>query len=236
MGEENLRTIDWQNQELDRQTRAITEVGSQTDENVLRIDKSLMMSNEALMISNEAIERAPDKPAVIIDYDASEIFFNDTKIKPSNKIKLKKSLGQWLFEINGVKITYQYKTFIVNDNIYKFPYGFINFLTNSDVLFDDDIEENETIIKKFLFDIGHDIRKGDKKSSRYRTIKLILVLKDDVFGKGLNSTDINPSNQRSCLVNDLIEILELLILETKAGHDGLYDEMLDITKSIIYEY
>ena len=62
------------------------------------------------------------------------------------------------------------------------------------------------------------------------------MVKDDVFGKGLNSIDINPSNQRSCHVNDSIEILELLVLETKAGHDGLYDEMLDITKSIIYEY
>ena len=27
--------------------------------------------------------------------------------------------------------------------------------------------------------------------------------------------------------------LELLILETKAGHDGLYDEMLDITKQLL---
>ena len=34
--------------------------------------------------------------------------------------------------------------------------------------------------------------------------------------------EVNPNN--------LIERLEILILETKAGHDGLYDEMLDITK------
>ena len=31
----------------------------------------------------------------------------------------------------------------------------------------------------------------------------------------------------------LIERLELLILETKAGHDGLYDEMLDISKQLL---
>ena len=41
--------------------------------------------------------------------------------------------------------------------------------------------------------------------------------------------------------NNLIERLELLILETKVGHDGLYDEMLNISKqllslNIIYKY
>ena len=33
--------------------------------------------------------------------------------------------------------------------------------------------------------------------------------------------------------NSLIERLELLILETKAGHDKLYDEMLDISKQLL---
>ena len=33
--------------------------------------------------------------------------------------------------------------------------------------------------------------------------------------------------------NNLIERLELLILETKAGHDGLYDEMLDKSKQLL---
>ena len=73
-------------------------------------------------------------------------------------------------------------------------------------------------------------------------------LKDDVFGRGLNSN----LNQQSCHhyvdqgtdfvhgmptcfadPNNLIERLELLILETKAGHDGLYDEMLDISKQLL---
>ena len=49
-------------------------------------------------------------------------------------------------------------------------------------------------------------------------------VKDDVFGVGLNSKP-NPNN--------LVERLELLILETKAGHDGLYDETLDIFKQLL---
>ena len=33
--------------------------------------------------------------------------------------------------------------------------------------------------------------------------------------------------------NNLIKRLELLILDTKAGHDGLYDEMLNISKKLL---
>ena len=44
-----------------------------------------------------------------------------------------------------------------------------------------------------------------------------------IEASGLNSID----------PNSLIERLELLILETKAGHDGLYDEMLDISKQLL---
>ena len=74
----------------------------------------------------------------------------------------------------------------------------------------------------FLKDIRYDLGKGDKKSARYRTIKRIMEVRDDIFGRGLKS---NP--------NSLVERLELLILETKAGHDGLYDEMLDISKQLL---
>ena len=134
--------------------------------------------------------------------------------------------------MNGVKVTYQDNKFIVIDNKYELSYGLINFLTNEDVLYGDDIEKDETIIKKFLFDIGYDIGKCDKSSSRYRTMKRILGVKVDVFGKGLISIDSNPNNQGTCHVNDLIERLKLLILESKAGHDGLYDEMLNISKQL----
>ena len=75
---------------------------------------------------------------------------------------------------------------------------------------DDNIEEDENKIKRFLKDIRYDVGKGDNKSARYRTIKCIMGVKDDVFGRGLNSNP-NPNN--------LVERLELLILETKASHD-----------------
>ena len=141
--------------------------------------------------------------------------------------------------MNGVKLIFQENAFIVKDNIYELSDEFINFLTNPNIKYGE-IEEDENKIKRFLFDIGYDLGKGDKESARYRKIKRIIGVKDDVFGRGLNSNP-NPNNQRSCdlnqrscdFVNGLVERLELLILETKAGHDGLYDEMLDISKQLL---
>ena len=56
-------------------------------------------------------------------------------------------------------------------------------------------------------------------------------------GEEVEASGLSKANQRSCPhyvdPNSLIERLELLILETKAGHDGLYDEMLDISKQLL---
>ena len=62
-----------------------------------------------------------------------------------------------------------------------------------------------------------------------RTIKRILLGKDGVTGRGLNSIDIGIGIER----NNLVERLELLILETKAGHAGLKNEMLNISKQLL---
>ena len=126
--------------------------------------------------------------------------------------------------MNDVDITLEQSAFLVKDNIYEFSDGLINFLTKSNVTYDDNIEEDENNIKRFLKDIRYEVGKGDKKSTRYGTMKRIMGIKDNVFGRGLNSSNPNPNN--------LVERLELLILETKAGHDGLYDEMLDISKQL----
>ena len=163
-----------------------------------------MMSNEALMKSDEAAEEARDKPGIIIDKDTAYIIhLMPTQFDPQLKLVFG-NLDNGEFEVNGVKVTYQDNSLRIKDNIYEFSYGFINFLANKDLLYDE-IEEDETIIITFSVHIGYDIGKGDKKSSRYRIIKLILGIEDDVFRKGLNRIDINPNNQRSYQVNDLIQ-------------------------------
>ena len=90
----------------------------------------------------------------------------------------------------------------------------------------------KTKLKVFLLDIRYDIGKGDKRSSRYKTIKLILGNKEKIYGRGL--TEDKLDNHSCSFIPSLIEILALLILETKAGHDGLYDEMLNISKQLLY--
>ena len=185
-----------------------------------------MKSNgEALVKSNDkAVEKAKDTAQIIK--------LMSFQYNPQLKLKFVNSdIGE--LEMNGVKLTYQENAFIGKDNIYELSDEFINFLTNHNIKHGE-IEEDENKIKRFLKDIRYDLGKGDKKSARYRTIKRIIGVKDDVYGRGLNS---NP-NQQSCHhyvdPNSLIERLELLILETKAGHDGLYDEMLDMSRQLLF--
>ena len=210
LGEQTLRAIDWQNQELDKQTKMIQQAG--------------LLFNEALMKSNgKAVEEARDKPGLLVDKETAQII-NLMSIQSNPRLKLKfGNLDIVEFEMNCVKLIYLENAFIVKDNIYELSDEFINFLTNSNVKHGE-IEEDENKIKRFLKDIRYDLGKGDKISARYMTIKRIIGAKDDVYGRGLNSNP-NPYS--------LIERLELLILETKTGHDGLYDEMLDISEQLL---
>ena len=192
----------------------IQQAGSQFNE-------ALMKSNgEALVNSNDkAVEKARDKPEMLVDKDTAQII-NIMSVQSNPQLKLKfgkLDIGE--FEMNDVKLVYQEKAFIVKDNIYELSDELKNFLTNSNIK-PGEIEEDENKIKRFLKHVRYDLAKGDKKSARYRTIKRIIGAKDDVYCRILNS---NPDP------NSLIERLEFLILETKAGHDGFYDEMLDIS-------
>ena len=180
--------------------------------------------NERLMNPNDkAVEKARDKQGLLVDKDTAQII-NLISVQSNPQLKLKfGNLDIGEFEMNGVTLIYQENAFIVKDNIYELSDEFINFLANLNIKHGK-IEEDENKIKKFLKDISYDLGKGDKKSARYRTIKRIMGVKDDIYGRGLNS---NPDP------NSLIERLEFLILETKAGHDGLYDEMLDISEQLL---
>ena len=219
LSEQTLRAIDWQNQELDKQTKMIEQAGSQFNETASKI--------------GETLKGSQDIAPVFVDTKTAKLLHDmGAQTNPQLKLELI-DLTTRRYKMNGVDITLEQGAFLVSDNIYEFSEGFTDFLTKSNVTYDDNIEEDEYKIKRFLFDIRYDLGKGDKKSARYRTIKRIMGAKDDVFGRGLNS---NP-DQRSCHhyvdPNSLIERLELLILETKAGHDGLHDEMLDISKQLL---
>ena len=221
LSEQILRAIDWQIQELDKQTKMIQQAGSQFNETLMKSD-------------DKAVEKARDKPGMLVDKDTAQIF-NLMSVQSNPQLKLKfVNLDIGEFETNGVKLIYQENSFIVKDNIYELSDEFINFLTNTNIKYGE-IEEDVNKIKKFLKDIRYDLEKRETKRARYDgTIKRIIGVKDDVYGRGLNSTH----NQQSCHhyvdPNSLIDRLGLLILETKAGHDGLYDELLDISKQLLY--
>ena len=120
LSEQTLRAIDWQNQELDKQTKMIQQAGLQF--------------NEALMKSNgRAVEKARDKPGMLVDKDTAQII-NLMSVQSNSQLKLKfVNLDIREFEMNGVKLIYQENSFIVKDNIYEFSDVFINFLTNPNI-------------------------------------------------------------------------------------------------------
>ena len=170
-----------------------------------QFNEALMKSDEALMSSNETVE-LPQLKFLLGCSDIDE------------------------FVLNGVKVTYQENSIIVKDIIYEFSVVFINFLTNPNVTYGD-IEGDENKIKRFLIDMRYNIGKGDKISSRYKTIKFILGDKEKIYGSGL--TEDKLDNQGCNSIHSLIERLELLILETKAEHDELYDEIINISKQLL---
>ena len=101
--------------------------------------------------------------------------------------------------MNDDDIVLEQSAFLVKDNIYEFSEGFTDFITKSNIFYDE-IEADENIIKRFLKDIRYDVGKGDNKNARYRKIKRIMGVTDDVFGRGLNSNP-SPNIQRSCHSN-----------------------------------
>ena len=149
LSEQTLRAIDWQNQELDKQTKMIQQAG--------------LLFNEALMKSNgKAVEEARDKPGFLVDKDTAQII-NLMSVQSNPQFKLKfRNLDIGEFEINGVKLIYQENAFIVKDNIYELSEEFINFLTNPNIKYGE-IKADENKFKRFLFDIRYDLGKGNKK-------------------------------------------------------------------------
>ena len=226
LSEQTLRAIDWQNQELDKQTKMIGETASQIEQAGYQFNETASKMGETASQIGETlrgtIKQTQDIAPVYVDTKTAKLLHDmGAQTNPPLKLELV-DLPSRRYKTNGVDITLEQGAFLVRDNVYELSEGFTDFLTKSNVTYDDKVEEDESKIKRFLKDIRYDLGKGDKKSARYRTIKRMMEVRDDIFGRGLNG---NPNN--------LVERLELLIIETKAGHDGLYDEMLDISKQLL---
>ena len=170
LSEQTLRAIDWQNQELDKQTKMIEQTRN----------GALMKPN----LSNEVVEETQDMAPVYVDTKTAKLLHDmGAQTNPQLKLELI-DLPTRRYKMNGDDITLEQGAFLVRDNVYEFSEGFTDFLTISNITYDN-VEEDENKIKKFLKDIGYDLGKGDKKSARYRAIKRIIGAKDDVYGRGI---------------------------------------------------
>ena len=187
LSEQTLRAIDWQNHELDKQNKMIQQAGFQIGENTSKIIETL----------KGTLKETQDIAPVFVDTKKDKLL-HDMEAQSSPQLKLELvDVPTRRYKMNAVNITLEQGAFLVRDNVYEFSEGFTDFLNKSKVTYDDTIEEDENKIKRFLKDIRYDVGKGDKKSARYRTIKHIMGVKDDVLGRGLISNP-NSNNQRNC--------------------------------------
>ena len=156
-------------------------------------------------------------------------------------------------KINGIDVSLVPDGIKTKGKEYDFSKGFLMFITNKD-LTERIIKGNENKIKQFLKDIGYKQRR-DTKSNRSKLTRRMFAnigepssqviqipnsSKDEKCQRDTSDdeeeTDYETDKQREASglrnpnPNNLVERLELLMLETKAGHDGLYDEMLNISK------
>ena len=150
------------------------------------------------------------------------------------------------FKINGVDVSPAPNGMKMNGRVYDFSRGFNLFVTNKDVV-EKDIRGEGNKIRLFLTDINYNRKRGDTKSNRVKLIRRIETSfalprrnprhhtvdsnsEETVYESG---EEVEASGLSKANPNSLIERLELLILETKTGHDALYDEMLDISKQLL---
>ena len=150
------------------------------------------------------------------------------------------------FKINSVDVSLTPNGIKEKGRVYDFFRGFTLYVTNKDVT-EKDIRGEGNKIRLFLSDINYNRIRGDTKSNRVKFIRRIETSfalprrnprhhtvdsssEETVYESG---EEVEASGLTKTDPTRLIERLELLILETKAGHDGLHNEMLDISKQLL---
>ena len=134
---------------------------------------------------------------------------------------------------NGIKL---------RNNNYDFTKGFHILIINKNVT-EGDMKSDENKTKQLLRDIGYKQRR-DTKSNRAKVIRKLSISiasqrrhsfssESTVYDTNEEEEEVKASGLTKTDPNNLIERLELLKLETKTGHDRLYDEMLDISKQLL---
>ena len=144
LSEQTSRAIDWQNQELDKQTRMIQQTGSQISETALQMGETTFWICENTSKINETlkeiIKETQDIEPVFVDTKTAKLLHDmGAKTIPQLKLELV-DLPTRRYKMNGVNITLEQGAFLVRNNVYEFSEGFTDFLTKSNVTYDNNIE------------------------------------------------------------------------------------------------
>ena len=116
------------------------------------------------------------------------------------------------------------------------------FVTKKDVTEKDirtDSKTNKTIAKGYWLQTKKDTRSSHAKIIDKLGTKIISLRKGSKSEETLYDTTEEKEIEARAIMksnhpNRLVERRELLVLETKASHDGLHDEMLYISNKLLY--
>ena len=152
LSEQTLRAIDWQNQELDKQFKMIGETASQIEQAGSQFNETASRIGETASQIGETLKGTQDIAPVFVDTKTAKLLHDmGAQTNPQLKLELV-DLPSRRYKMNGVDITLEQGAFLVRDNVYEFSEGFADFLTKSNITYDN-IEEDENKIKRFLKDI-----------------------------------------------------------------------------------
>ena len=145
LSEQTLRAIDWQNPELDKQTKMIGETASQIEQAGSQFNETASKMGETL---KGTIKQTQDIAPVFVDTKTAKLLHDmGAQTNPQLKLELV-DLPSRRYKMNGVDITLEQGAFLVRDNVYEFSEGFTDFLTKSNVTYDDKVEEDQNKVFK----------------------------------------------------------------------------------------
>ena len=102
LSERTLRAIDWQNQELDKQTKMIQQAGFQFNETASRIGEKTSKIIETL---KEAVKETQDIARLYVDTKTAKLL-HDMVAQTNPQLKLELvDLPTRIYKMNGVNIT-----------------------------------------------------------------------------------------------------------------------------------
>ena len=127
LSEQTLRAIDWQNQELDKQTKMIQQAGFQIGETASRMGETASQIQEAGSQIGEntskinetlkgTIKATQDIAPVFVDTKTAKLL-HDMGAQTNPQLKLELVDLPRRYKMNGVDITLEQGSFLVRDNV-----------------------------------------------------------------------------------------------------------------------